>query len=73
MALKALKALGLSQDFSVYSPAFANYDGPQVRWIKRMAFDRGGGQKMLTTMHVSTHLDAPRRRVHRGLRADDGQ
>ena len=59
MALKPMNVLDLSQDFSVHSPAFANYDGPQIRWIKRMAFDRGAGQEMLTTMHVSTHLDAP--------------
>ena len=53
------KVLDLSQDFSIHSPAFAGYMGPQLRWIKRLAFDRGGGQELLTTMHVSTHLDAP--------------
>jgi kynurenine formamidase len=53
------KVIDLSQDFSVHSPAFAGYLGPSIRWIKRLAFDRGGGQEMLTTMHVSTHLDAP--------------
>lgn len=53
------KVLDLSQDFSIHSPAFAGYMGPQLRWIKRLAFDKGGGQELLTTMHVSTHLDSP--------------
>jgi kynurenine formamidase len=59
MAIPSMKVLDLSQDFSVHSPAFAGYLGPSIRWIKRLAFDKGGGQEMLTTMHVSTHLDSP--------------
>jgi arylformamidase len=54
-----LKVLDLSQDFSVHSPAFAGYAGPDVRWIKRLAFEKAGGQEITTTLHVSTHLDAP--------------
>jgi kynurenine formamidase len=54
-----MKVVDLSQDFSIHSPAFAGYLGPQLRWIKRLAFDRGGGQELFTTMHVSTHLDSP--------------
>jgi arylformamidase len=54
-----LKVLDLSQDFSVHSPAFAGYAGPDVKWIKRLAFERAGGQEITTTLHVSTHLDAP--------------
>lgn len=49
----------LSQDFSMHTPAFASYDGPSVRWVKRLAFDRAGGQELRSTLHVGTHLDAP--------------
>jgi kynurenine formamidase len=48
-----------TQDFSVHTPAFASYDGPSVRWVKRLAFDRAGGQEITSTLHVGTHLDAP--------------
>ncbi|MEA2247619.1 MAG: hypothetical protein QOH46_2148, partial [Solirubrobacteraceae bacterium] len=43
MAVNSMKVLDLSQDFSVHSPAFAGYLGPSIRWIKRLAFDKGGG------------------------------
>jgi kynurenine formamidase len=59
MRVGSMRVLDLSQDFSVHSPAFAGYFSPSVRWIKRMAWDRGQGQEMHTTMHVSTHLDGP--------------
>ena len=39
-----MNVLDLSQDFSVHTPAFASYDGPSVKWVKRLAFDRAGGQ-----------------------------
>jgi arylformamidase len=51
--------LDLSQDFSIHTPAFASYAGPSIRWVKRLAFDRAGGQEITTTLHVGTHLDAP--------------
>jgi arylformamidase len=51
--------IDLSQDFSVHTPAFASYDGPSVKWVKRLAFDRAGGQELTSTLHVGTHLDAP--------------
>jgi arylformamidase len=54
-----MKVLDLSQDFSVHTPAFASYDGPAIKWVKRLAFDRAGGQEITTTLHVGTHLDAP--------------
>ena len=53
-----MKVLDLSQDFSVQTPAFASYDGPSLKWVKRLAFDRAGGQEITTTLHVGTHLDA---------------
>ncbi|MGH2828602.1 MAG: cyclase family protein [Actinomycetota bacterium] len=54
-----MKVLDLSQDFSMHTPAFASYDGPSIKWIKRLAFDMAGGQEMTSTLHVGTHLDAP--------------
>jgi arylformamidase len=53
------KVLDLSQDFSAQSPAPAGYTAPRVQWIHRPVWDFGGGQELLTTMHVSTHLDSP--------------
>jgi kynurenine formamidase len=54
-----MKMLDLSQDFSMHTPAFAGYGGPAIKWTKRLAFDRAGGQEITTTLHVGTHLDAP--------------
>jgi kynurenine formamidase len=54
-----MKFIDLTQDFSLHTPAFAGYAGPAIRWIKRLAFDRAGGQEITMTLHVSTHLDAP--------------
>jgi arylformamidase len=55
----AFEVLDLSQDFGVHTPAFASYDGPSIKWVKRLAFDRVGGQELTSTLHVGTHLDAP--------------
>ncbi|HEY8416366.1 MAG TPA: cyclase family protein, partial [Thermaerobacter sp.] len=57
--LSGIKLVDLSHPWSVHTPAFASYEGPVVKWIKRPAFDRVGGQKIETTLHVGTHLDAP--------------
>src|SRR4029077_1551421 len=54
-----MKFIDLTQDFSLHTPAFAGYAGPAIRWIKRLAFDKAGGQEITMTLHVSTHLDAP--------------
>jgi kynurenine formamidase len=54
-----MRLADLTQDFSVHTPAFASYDGPSVKWVKRLAFERAGGQEITSTLHVSTHLDAP--------------
>jgi len=54
-----MELVDLSQDFSVHTPAFASYDGPSIKWVKRLAFDKAGGQEITTTLHVGTHLDAP--------------
>ena len=54
-----MKFIDLTQDFSLHTPAFAGYAGPAIRWIKRLAFDKAGGQEITMTLHVSTHLDSP--------------
>jgi kynurenine formamidase len=54
-----VKFIDLTQDFSLHTPAFAGYAGPAIRWIKRLAFDKAGGQEITMTLHVTTHLDAP--------------
>jgi kynurenine formamidase len=54
-----VKFIDLTQDFSLHTPAFAGYAGPAIRWIKRLAFDKAGGQEITMTLHVSTHLDSP--------------
>ena len=61
-----MQVLDLSQDFSMHTPAFASYDGPSIKWVKRLAFDKVGGQEITSTLHVGTHLDAP---VHSRRRA----
>jgi kynurenine formamidase len=54
-----MRVLDLSQDFSMHTPAFASYDGPSIKWVKRLAFDKVGGQELTSTLHVGTHLDGP--------------
>jgi arylformamidase len=57
--LSGVRLVDLSHPWGVHTPAFAGYDGPIVKWVKRVAFDRVGGQAIETTLHVGTHLDAP--------------
>ena len=59
MGLESMRVLDLSQDFSMHTPAFASYDGPSIKWVKRLAFDKVGGQEITSTLHVGTHLDGP--------------
>ncbi len=59
MSINPDKVVDLSQDFSMHTPAFAGYAGPEIKWIKHLAFDRAGGQHLSSTLHVSTHFDAP--------------
>jgi arylformamidase len=59
MPVDSMRVLDLSQDFSPHTPAFAGYAGPSIKWIKRLAFEKAGGQEITSTLHVGTHLDAP--------------
>lgn len=54
-----MRVFDLSQDFSLHTPAFASYDGPSIKWVKRLAFEKAGGQLLTSSLHVGTHLDAP--------------
>jgi arylformamidase len=57
--LSRLRILDLSQNFSTDSPAFARYEGPTVKWVKRISFEGVNAQYLGSTIHLSTHLDAP--------------
>lgn len=57
--LSRVRVLDLSQDFSSNSPAFARYEGPTVKWVKRIAFEGVNAQYLASTIHLSTHLDSP--------------
>jgi kynurenine formamidase len=59
MSIASCRVLDLSQDWSINTPAFAGFDGPSMKWIKRIAFDKAGGMELTTTLHVGTHLDSP--------------
>jgi len=54
-----LKVLDLSQNWDTNTPGFARYDGPSIKWVKRVAFEGVGGMEITSTLHVGTHLDAP--------------
>ena len=57
--LSNMRVVDLSQNWDVNTPSFATYEGPTVKWIKRPAFEKVGGQFISSTLHVGTHLDAP--------------
>src|SRR2546430_48109 len=54
-----VRFLDLAQDFTLHTLAFPDYPGPSIRWIKRLAFEKAGGQEITMPLHDSTHLDAP--------------
>src|SRR5438552_16037865 len=57
--LSNMRVIDLSQNWDMHTPGFATYEGPTIKWIKRVAFDKVGGQHISSTLHVGTHLDAP--------------
>jgi len=57
--LSGVRVLDLSQNFSVDSPPFAYYDGPTIKWVKKLAFEGVNAQYIATTNHIATHLDSP--------------
>src|SRR5205807_3868702 len=59
MDLSNMRIIDLSQNWDGNTPSFATYEGPTVKWIKRPAFEKVGGQFISSTLHVGTHLDAP--------------
>jgi len=56
--LRGCRVLDLSQNFSVDSPPFAYYEGPTVKWVKKLAFEGVNAQHISTTNHIATNLDA---------------
>ena len=54
-----VRLLDLSQSFSMNSPSFAFYEGPTVKWVKRLAFEGVNAQLISSTNHIATHLDSP--------------
>ncbi len=57
--LSNVRVLDLSQNFSVDSPPFAYYDGPTIKWVKKLAFEGVNAQLISSTNHIATHLDSP--------------
>ena len=57
--MSRVRVLDLSQNFSVDSPPFAYYEGPTVKWVKKMAFEGVNAQLIASTNHIATHLDSP--------------
>ena len=57
--MSRFRVLDLSQNFSVDSPPFAFYEGPTVKWVKKMAFEGVNAQLISSTNHIATHLDSP--------------
>jgi kynurenine formamidase len=57
--LSKVKVLDLSQNFSMDSPPFAFYEGPTIKWVKKIAFEGVNAQHISTTNHIATHLDSP--------------
>src|SRR6188508_1131158 len=57
--MSKVKVLDLSQNFSMDSPSFAFYEGPTVKWVKRLAFEGVNAQHISSTNHIATHLDSP--------------
>jgi kynurenine formamidase len=58
--------IDLSQPWGEKSRPFPGQTGPTIQWEKRLNPDRVNVQKITTTMHVGTHLDAPLHFVDRG-------
>ena len=57
--LSKVKVLDLSQNFSMDSPPFAFYEGPTIKWVKKIAFEGVNAQHISSTNHIATHLDSP--------------
>src|SRR5437588_12669852 len=64
--LSNMRVIDMSQNWDVNTPSFATYEGPTVKWIKRPAFEKVGGQFISSTLHVGTHLDAPLHAITNG-------
>jgi arylformamidase len=54
-----MKLIDLSQPWGHDTPPFPGQCGPSIQWEKRLSSERVNIQRIETTLHVGTHLDAP--------------
>lgn len=54
-----MRVVDLSQPWGYASAPFPGQTGPVVSWERRLASDRVNVQRITSTLHVGTHLDAP--------------
>lgn len=54
-----MRLIDLSQPWSSDTPAFPSDENPTIQWVKRLPKDRTYGQRITTTLHAGTHMDAP--------------
>lgn len=54
-----MKLVDLSQPWGHDTPPFPGQSGPVIQWTKRLSTERVNIQRIDTTLHVGTHLDAP--------------
>jgi kynurenine formamidase len=54
-----MNIIDLSQPWGYQSAPFPGQSGPIVSWEKRLSSDRVNVQRITSTLHVGTHLDAP--------------
>jgi kynurenine formamidase len=55
----ATSIIDLSQLWGEQSAPFPGQTGPSIVWERRLSSDRVNVQRVTSTMHVGTHLDAP--------------
>ena len=55
----APRLIDLSQRWSARTPPFPTDGPPVVEWVKRLATHGTNHQRITSTLHVGTHLDAP--------------
>ena len=57
--LSKVKVLDLSQNFSMDSPPFAFYEGPTIKWVKKIAFEGGIVLALYFIADTSTLIPGP--------------
>ncbi len=57
--MKKLKAVDLTQPFSIMTPPWPGGKSPTIKYVNRISTDGYGQQEITFTTHISTHLDGP--------------